>query len=340
MNLVFNPEGDDRVESREAWNGNSTNLMQLNNIKYLWAAKLYKQMREQFWIPEKLDLTQDITDYHNLTKEERKAFDGILSYLVFLDSIQTFNLPFIKNKVTAPEISLCLTEQASQEALHSQSYQIILEAIVPGDRRNEIYDFWRTDSVLKKRCKFIADYYQDYIDNPSSDENYFISLIANYLLESIYFFNGFCFFYSLANRQLMSGSADVFRLINRDELSHIRLFRKLILEAKNNFKYSEDKIYEMFVEAVNQECLWTDHIIGDNILGITSESTRQYTQYLANIRLKAIGFTPIYTGAINPYQHLERFADTSSEASTKGNFFEASVTSYVMSSGVSGWEDF
>lgn len=340
MTLVFNPEGDDRAELRQAWNGNSTNLMQLNNIKYVWAAKLYKQMREQFWIPEKLDLTQDITDYHNLTKEERKAFDGILSYLVFLDSIQTFNLPFIKNKVTAPEISLCLTEQASQEALHSQSYQIILEAIVPGDRRNDIYDFWRTDSILKKRCEFIADYYQSYIDNPSSDEKYFISLIANYLLESIYFFNGFCFFYSLANRQLMSGSADVFRLINRDELSHIRLFRKLIIEAKNNFNYSEDQVYEMFGEAVNQECLWTDHIIGDNILGITSDSTRQYTQYLANIRLKAIGFNPIYSDVINPYQHLERFADTSSEASTKGNFFEASVTSYVMSSGVSGWEDF
>ena len=134
--------------------------------------------------PQKLDLTQDVTDYANLTPAERRAFDGILSYLTFLDSIQTCNLPHVKSAVTAPEVSLCLAEQISQEAMHGQSYQVMLEAIVPSDRRAAVYDFWRTDDVLRKRCENIAGHYQEYLDHPTQ-ENYFRSLVADYLLEGL-----------------------------------------------------------------------------------------------------------------------------------------------------------
>ncbi|MEB3883914.1 ribonucleotide-diphosphate reductase subunit beta [Lyngbya sp. CCY1209] len=68
-----------------------------------------------------MDITQDVVDYTNLTPDERVAFDGILSYLTFLDSIQTCNIPYIKNSVTAPEVSLCMAEQISQEGMHNQS---------------------------------------------------------------------------------------------------------------------------------------------------------------------------------------------------------------------------
>jgi ribonucleoside-diphosphate reductase beta chain len=142
---------------------------------------------------------------------------------------------------------------------------------------------------------------------------------------------------------LMPGSADIFKMINRDELSHVRLFQKLIPEAMKVFPHSVDRIYEMFDLAVQHECRWTNHIIGDKILGITESSTEQYTKYLANLRLKAIGLQPLYSEDMyskSPYRHLERFSDTKSAGHTKANFFEASVTSYVMSSGVSGWEEF
>jgi ribonucleoside-diphosphate reductase beta chain len=140
----------------------------------------------------------------------------------------------------------------------------------------------------------------------------------------------------------MPGSADIFKMINRDELSHVRLFQKLIPEAMTVFPHSVEQIYEMFDQAVMHECLWTNHIIGDDILGITEGSTEQYTKYLANIRLRSIGLKPLYPEPKfekSPYRHLERFADTKQEAHTKSNFFEASVTSYVMSSSVSGWDE-
>ncbi|MEB3308751.1 MAG: ribonucleotide-diphosphate reductase subunit beta [Snowella sp.] len=338
---IFNPSGDDAIANRTIWFGNTTNLMQLNDVRYTWAVGLYQQMRENFWIPQRLDLTQDVTDYWNLTDEERQAFDGILAYLTFLDSVQTCNIPHIKSSVTAPEISLCMAEQISQEGMHNQSYQYMIETIIPSDKRSAVYEFWRTDRVLKERCEFIAGLYQKYVDNPTQ-ENYFIALMADFLLEGIYFYNGFIYFYNLASRMLMPGSADIFKMINRDELSHVRLYQKIIPEAMEVFTHSKDQIYEMFDTAVNYEMRWTNHIVGNNILGITEYSTEQYTKYLANMRLRSIGLESLYKDSRfdkSPYTHLERFSDTKKEAHTKANFFEATVTSYVMSSGISGWDE-
>lgn len=334
---IFNVDGDDTAANRSIWFGNTTNLMQLNDIKYNWALQLYQQMRENFWIPQKIDLTQDITDYTSLTKEEQRAYDGILSYLTFLDSIQTCNIPWLKSAITAPEVGLCMAEQISQEALHNQSYQYLIETIIPRDKRNAVYEFWRTDKVLEDRCKFIANFYQAYIDEKTT-ETYFTALVADYLLEGLYFYNGFQFYYNLASRSLMPGSADMFKMINRDELSHVRLYQKLLPEAMQLFSYSQEQIYEMFDTAVQQEVLWTGHIIGRNILGITSASTLQYTQYLADLRLRAIGLEPLYGVRSSPYEHLGRISDTQSGAHSKANFFESTVTSYVMSSSVKDWD--
>ncbi len=261
--------------------------------------------------------------------------------MTFLDSVQTCNLPHLKSCITAPEVSLCIAEQISQEGMHNQSYQYIIETVIPSDRRTAVYEFWRTDNVLADRCEFIAGLYQKYIDVPSP-ENYFVALLADYLLEGMYFYNGFIYFYNLASRMLMPGSADIFKMINRDELSHVRLYQKLLPVAMQSFPHSVEQIYEMFDRAVEHECRWTNHIVGDNVLGITESSTEQYTKYLANMRLRAIGLNPLYPEEKyqkSPYKHLERFSDTKKAGHTKANFFEAGVTSYVMSSGVSGWDE-
>nr|WP_307775469.1 ribonucleotide-diphosphate reductase subunit beta [uncultured Cetobacterium sp.] len=339
---LFNPEGIDSLNARKIIKGNSTNIFNLNNVRYQWANLLYRTMMGNFWIPEKIDLTQDKNDYNNLTDYEKSAYDGILSFLIFLDSIQTNNIPNVSDYITAPEVNLILSIQTFQEAIHSQSYQYIIETILPKETRNSIYDKWREDKVLYERNKYIAEVYQKFIDEPS-DENFARVIVADYLLESIYFYNGFNFFYLLASRNRMMGTSDIIRLINRDELSHVVIFQQLIREIKseNSNFFNEKEIYEMFELAVEQEIAWTNHIIGDQILGITKETTEKYTKWLANERLKAIGLNSLYDGfEKNPYKHLEKFADTEGEGNVKANFFEGSVTSYNMSSSVEGWEEF
>lgn len=339
---LFNPEGNDSLLARKIIKGNSTNLFNLNNVKFSWATQLYRTMMANFWIPEKVDLTQDKNDYENLTVPEREAYDGILSFLIFLDSIQTNNVPNISDYVTAPEVNLLLSIQTFQEAIHSQSYQYIIESILPKESRDLIYDKWRDDKILFERNSFIAKIYQDFIED-ASDRNFARVLVANYLLESLYFYNGFNFFYLLASRNKMVGTSDIIRLINRDELSHVVLFQKIIREirAENPNFFDEAEMKEMFQTAVEQEILWTEHIIGNRVLGITSQTTEAYTKWLANERLRTIGLETLYEGFTkNPYKHLEKFADTEGEGNVKSNFFEGTVTSYNMSSSIDGWEEF
>lgn len=339
---LFNPDGIDSLNERKIIKGNSTNIFNLNNVKYQWANHLYRTMMGNFWIPEKIDLTQDRTDYNNLTLHEREAYDEILSFLIFLDSIQTNNIPNISDYITAPEVNLILSIQTFQEAIHSQSYQYVIESILPKETRNYIYDKWRENKVLFERNRYIAEIYQDFLDTPD-EKNFAKVIIADYLLESLYFYNSFNFFYLLASRNKMMGTSDVIKLINRDELSHVVIFQQMFKEiAKENIGFfNEELIYKMFDKAVEQEISWTNHIIGDNILGITKETTEKYTKWLANERLRSIGLRPVYTGFDkNPYKHLEKFADTEGEGNVKANFFEGTVTSYNMSSSVEGWDEF
>ena len=194
---LFNVNGNDEIINRRMIGGNVTNLFNLNNVKYQWANKVYRLMMENFWIPEKVSLFDDKRAYEELTVSEKTAYDGILSFLVFLDSIQTNNLPNISEYITAPEVNLILAIQTYQEAVHSQSYAYIIESIIPAAKRAEIYEKWREDKVLLERNKYIAEIYQNFIDN-KSDVNFARVLIANYLLEGVYFYNGFNFFYNLA----------------------------------------------------------------------------------------------------------------------------------------------
>ncbi len=337
---LFNPQGDDKIQQRTIIHGNSTNLFNLNEVKYGWAKNLYRVMMGNFWVPEKVDLTKDIKDYRQLTKDETTAFKGIISFLIFLDSLQTNNVPNISDYITAPEINTVLAIQTYQEAIHSQSYAYILESIVPAQERAKIYDFWRDDKILLERNKYIADIFQAFIDE-ENDENFAKVLVANYILEGLYFYNGFNFFYNLASRHLLMGVADEIRYINRDELTHVTIFKQIILalkEEKPNL-ITQEMVHDLFKEAVRQEIEWSNHILGNNILGINKNSTERYTKFLANLRCKMLGFDEIYPGYdSNPYTHLEKLADSDND-NVKSNFFESTVTNYSQSSSVDGWDE-
>lgn len=338
---LFNIFGDDSIQNRKVIGGNVTNLFNLNNVKYTWANKLYRVMMENFWIPEKVSLFDDKRAYTELTPAEQKTYDGILSFLVFLDSIQTNNLPHISEYITAPEINLVLAIQTYQEAVHSQSYAYIIESIIPVDKRNEIYEKWREDAVLLERNQYIANVYQKFLDD-KTDQNFARVLIANFLLEGIYFYNGFNFFYNLASRSLMIGTADEIKYINRDELVHCVLFARMIKEiwADNPDFFNKEEVYAMFAKAAEQEMAWSNYIIGDGVVGINKDTTEKYTKFITNQRLKEIGLAPLFPGFdTTPYPHLEKIADTNGEGNVKGNFFEANVSSYNQSSAVEGWDD-
>lgn len=340
MLKVFNPTGTDLKSERQSFKGNSTGIINLNNVRYTWAIELWRQMRENFWVAEKFDLSLDKIDYNNLTLEEQRAFDGILAYLVFLDSVQVQNIPHLVRECTAPEVSICFSEQLSQETLHAQSYSYMIESIIPEHKKERIYSYWKDDLILLDRCQLIGSYYQKYIDHPNY-ENFLVALIADYILEGLYFYTGFIFFYNLSSRSLMCGSADIFKLINRDELSHVRLYQKLLQEQFTT-TFGQQLGYfhlkRIMTEAVAQEIQWSEHIIGDKILGITPSAIADYVYYLANLRLRAVGCEELFPKTNNPFKHLEKIADVTKDANVKANFFDSGVTQYQMATAVDGWD--
>ena len=266
-----------------------------------------------------------------MNEAERSAYDKILSFLIFLDSIQTANLSNISNYITASEVNLCLTIQAFQEAVHSQSYSYMLDTICSPEKRNEILYQWKDDKILLERNKFIGELYNNFLREPNK-YNLVKTIMANYILEGIYFYSGFMFFYNLERNGKMPGSAQEIRYINRDENTHLWLFRNIIKELQKEEPglFNDDlkkELVDMMKKGVKNEIAWGHYVIGDNIQGINKKLIEDYIKYLGNLRLSAIGLPKIYDGYDeNPALWVDVLADANS---VKTDFFEAKSTAYA-----------
>lgn len=130
------------------------------------------------------------------------------------------------------------------------------------------------------------------------------------------------------------GTADTIKLIMRDELTHITLFRGILkdivasMDAEGQRWFAET-FTELAEEAVAQEIAWWKHIVGNRILGFNDESIEQFVKYVANKNI----FTPFllptpYPDVKNPYKHLDLIASVEDSSTNKGNFFESSNNSY------------
>ena len=326
---IFNEFGDRGTQ--QMLHGNTTNLREWNRIKYDWANLLYRTMLNNFWIPEEISLNEDVKQFPYLTDAERRAFDKIIAFLNFLDSIQSENLPNLSRYITAPEVASLLNIQTFQEEIHAQSYSYILDTVTNPVTRDKIYDEWRTDEVLLERNRFIADIYQRFNEDPS-EHNIIRTIMANYILEGIYFYSGFRFFYTLARQGKMTATSTIFKYINRDEVTHLIVFQNIIKELRKErpecfTKELEEELVEMLRLGVENEIAWGQYITNDQILGLNNVLIERYIKYLGNIRLEAIGLPVLYPEIKDhPMEWIESFSNLNS---TKTDFFEAKVTNYT-----------
>jgi ribonucleoside-diphosphate reductase beta chain len=324
---IYNPNSTESVNDRRIFGGDPTGLFELNNIKYQWAYNLWDMMLNNTWFPKEVDMTPDVRDYKQLTDAEKRAYDKALSQLIFMDSLQTNNLiDNVNPYITSPEINLILVRQAFEEALHSQSYAVMVDSI--SQNSSEIYDMWRQDLVLKNKNDNIAKVYESLAGNPT-DKEIVKAMFANQILEGIYFYSGFTYLYTLARSGKMLGSAQMIRFIQRDEVTHLVLFQNLIysLRKERPDLFSDklkEEVIDMFKEAVKLEADWGKYITQGQILGLTDDIVEQYIKYLADDRLNAVGFEKLYN-VENPIKWVDDFAKFNDQ---KTNFFEGTVTNY------------
>jgi len=324
---IYNPNSTENVNDRKIFGGDPTGIFELNNIKYQWAYNLWEVMLNNTWFPKEVDMTRDVNDYKLLSEAEKTAYDKALSQLIFMDSLQTNNLiDNVNPYVTSPEVNLILVRQSFEEALHSQSYAVMVDSI--STNSEEIYELWRRDMMLKNKNDSIAKVYQELAKNPS-ETNFVKACFANQILEGIYFYSGFTYLYTLARSGKMLGSAQMIRFIQRDEVTHLVLFKNLINTLrKERADLFTDKlkaeVIEMFKEAVELEASWGKYITQGQILGLTDDIVEQYIKYLADDRLTSVGFEKLYN-VENPIKWVDDFSRFNDQ---KTNFFEATVSNY------------
>ncbi len=324
---IYNPESTENTNDRQIFGGNPTGIFELNDIKYQWAYNLWEVMLNNTWFPKEVDMTKDVGDYKQITNAEKRAYDKVLAQLIFMDSLQTNNIIDNLNPyITSPEINLILVRQAFEEALHSQSYAVMVDSISTNSA--EIYDLWRTDMMLKSKNDSIAKVYDELSENPT-DTNIVKAMFANQILEGIYFYSGFAYIYTLARSGKMLGSADMIRFIQRDELTHLALFQNMIKSTKRERPelFTPElisEVYDMFRDAVDLEVKWGQYITDGQILGLTNDIIEQYIKYLADDRLVAVGMDKLYN-VENPIKWVDTFSKFNDQ---KTNFFESNNTNY------------
>lgn len=162
------------------------------------------------------------------------------------------------------------------------------------------------------------------------------TLIANFILEGIYFYSGFMFFYNLSRNGKMPGSAQEIRYINRDENTHLWLFRNIIkeLEKEEPEMFTPDKVEvyrEMMLEGVRQEIAWGQYVVGDDIAGLNRQMVNDYIRYLGNLRWHSLGFDYLFEDNRTEPEHMKWVALYSNANMVKTDFFEAKSTAYAKS---------
>lgn len=319
----------DAIAARRLIEGPHTKLMQVRPVRHVWARDLLKVMMNNTWSHNEVDMSEDAKQFATgvLADSEKSAAKKALAFLSNLDGIQLNNLVNnINQHVTSPEVNQCLVRQAWEEALHVESYAKIVESLDLDPV--EVYWMFEDDEMLaQKNANIIRQ--SELLGEGYSAENFARAIVANVALEGVYFYNGFLTFYSLARMGKLKNSAKMIKFIQRDEITHLKLFlemwKTLRQERPELFNAAlETAARDIMRQAAEMEAAWGRYIIRDGVLGLNDKVVTEFVQYLADLRMTQLGLPVIY-GTKNPCPWFDEFSKVND---TETNFFENKVANY------------
>lgn len=159
-------------------------------------------------------MQKDIQQYPELSDAEKETFLQIIGLLALLDSIQTDYAGKMAGYLTDSSVNALMIILAQQEVVHNHSYSYILSSLVPKQLQDEVFEYWKTEEKLIARNEFVTNGYQEFADNPNV-ENMLKSIIFDVILEGLFFYSGFAFFYNLARNGKMVATSTMINYINR-----------------------------------------------------------------------------------------------------------------------------
>jgi ribonucleoside-diphosphate reductase beta chain len=313
-------------------------LNQLVPFKYDWAWQKYLDGSANHWMPEEVPMHDDIKlwqDPKGLTEDERKIVEVNLGFFSTADSLVANNLVLaVYRHITNPECRQYLLRQAFEEAIHTHAYTYCVQSL--GLDESKIFNMYREIPAVATKAEWALPFTQSLGDpnfrTGSSENNQRLlrDLIAFYVVfEGIFFYVGFTQILSMGRRNKLTGVAQQFQYILRDESMHMNFGIDVINQIKleNPELWTEEfqsEMIELIKTGVDLETRYAYDTMPKPILGMNANLFEEYIKFIANRRFVQIGLPEQYPGAKNPFEWMSEIMDLKKEK----NFFETRVTEY------------
>lgn len=321
-------------------NNSTTDPNKILPMKYKWAREHYKKGVNNNWTPEEVPMMSDIElwkkaeNLGGLTPDERRMILWNVGFFSTGESLTANNLVLaIYKHVTNPECRQYILRQSFEEAIHTDMFIYCCDSL--GLNPDEVYNMYNTVPSIKAKDDFVIAMTSDILDpnfvtdSTAKIQTFVRNLLGYYvIMEGIFFYAGFAMMLNLMRHNKMTGIGEQFQYVLRDESVHLAFGADLIntIVSENPDIWSADfkaELTEKIKKAVELECDYAADALPRGILGMNSQSVKQYMEYIGDRRLERIGLTPIY-GTANPFPWMSEIMDLKKEK----NFFETRVTEY------------
>ena len=322
-------------------------LNQLVPFKYDWAWQKYLDGSANHWMPQEINMTNDIVLWKSedgLTEDERVIVKRNLGFFSTAASLVANNLVHaLYRLITNPECRQYILRQSLEEAIHTHAYQYCIESL--GMDEGEIFNMYREVPCVARKASWGLKYTQEISDpdfktgTVETDKQLLKNLIAFYcVLEGIFFYCGFTQILSMGRRNKMTGTAEQFQYILRDESMHVNFGIDVINQIKiENPHLWDDQMKadaaQMILEGTELEIQYARDTMPRGVLGMNASMMEEYLKFIANRRLTQLGLDEEFTGVSNPFPWMSEIIDLRKEK----NFFETRVTEYQVG-GALNWE--
>ncbi|MBP2167985.1 ribonucleoside-diphosphate reductase beta chain [Erwinia toletana] len=295
--------------------------------------EVWNRLTANFWLPEKLPLSNDLPSWNSLNAVEQQLTIRVFTGLTLLDTIQnTLGAPALMADALTPHEEAVMSNISFMEAVHARSYSSIFSTLCHTSDVDAAYQWSEENQPLQRKADIILQHYHN--DDPLKKK------IASVFLESFLFYSGFYLPMYWSSRGKLTNTADLIRLIIRDEAVHgyyIGYKYQKALEKADDARREELQQFacDLMLALYENELAYTDDLYDD--VG-WSEEVKAFLHYNANKALMNLGYEALFPAemaTVNP----AILSALSPNADENHDFFSGSGSSYVMGKAVDTEDD-
>lgn len=290
--------------------------------------EVWNRLTSNFWLPEKVPLSNDIPAWQSLTHDEQQLTIRVFTGLTLLDTIQnTVGAPVLMADALTPHEEAVLSNVSFMEAVHARSYSSIFSTLCQTTDVDAAYAWSEDNEALQRKAHIILSHY--HANDPLKKK------IASVFLESFLFYSGFYLPMHWSSRGKLTNTADLIRLIIRDEAVHgyyigYKFQKALALQSPERQAELQNFALDLLMDLYDNELAYSEALYGE---GGWVEEVKAFLCYNANKALMNLGYNALFPpemATVNP----AILAALSPNADENHDFFSGSGSSYVMGKAV------